>query len=172
MYCFHTDKYCNVYSKHISNIYTRRLLTCSNCVVQFHQSLRTLWRDLLLSAGWNRSSSPDTLPPQRLHSPCRGKTLRPLGNSHLVLEKKCLKMDFTGWKLVSRCVIQFRPVREMYLPTSQNVPLYPWGQEHWKEERFGPFMQEPLFWQGLGLQGEAVNADKNISVWCPVQKDV
>lgn len=45
---------------------------------------------------------------------------------------------------------------QLHLPTSQNFPLYPSGHTHWKEERLGPFLQEPPFWQGLGLQGEAV----------------
>lgn len=39
------------------------------------------------------------------------------------------------------------------LPASQNFPVYPSGQAQ-RKRRF-PFMQEPPFWQGLGMQGDA-----------------
>lgn len=62
----------------------------------------------------------------------------------------------------ARCVLggQWSSRDMKDLPTSQKVPLYPSGQEHWKLERLGPFMQAPPFWQGLGMQGEAVRPKK------------
>ena len=68
---------------------------------------------------------------------------------------------YRGWRSwVLSAVFYVRTVRELYLPTSQNRPVYPSGQKHWKEERLGPFMQEAPFWQGLGLQEAAVNTDQ------------
>lgn len=56
----------------------------------------------------------------------------------------------------------------LYLPISQNFPLYPARQEHWKE-RLGAFRQVPPFWQGLGLHVAAVRAKKSQSdVHCRV----